>query len=244
MLNSCAKQAKTVQNQTEGAAIHQTILESPIAWEMAGKSVQGRDIYLKTFGEGDNTIMIIGGFHGDEIRSVELALRFAEYLHEQHLQEDDVRVVIIPVLSPDGLVMQQRPNANGVDLNRNFPTDNWIAESTRGARYNPGPSPASEPETRLMMALVDQYKPDRIISIHAPLEVVNYDGPAKELAEKMAAHTGYPVSGDIGYPTPGSFGNYAGVERQIPTITHELPAGPFEPMWLPNRNALLAAMEF
>ncbi|MEM8486395.1 MAG: M14 family murein peptide amidase A [Bacteroidota bacterium] len=233
-----------MQNLHEGAGLYQSVIESPIAWETAGQSVQGRDIYVKTFGQGERTVMIIGGFHGDEIRGVELALRFAEYLHENQVQLDDVRVVAIPVLSPDGLVNQQRLNANDVDINRNFPTENWTAESSRGPRYSPGTAPASEPETRLMMALLDQYKPQRIISIHAPLEVVNYDGPAKALAEKMAAYTGYPVSGDIGYPTPGSFGNYAGVENQIPTITLELPAGPFEPMWVPNRNALLSAMKF
>lgn len=244
VLGGCAKQSKTVQNTSEGAGLYRAVLESPIDWETVGQSVQGRDIYLKTFGQGDSTVMIVGGFHGDEIRGVELALRFATYLHEKQVQLDGVRVVVVPVLSPDGLIREQRLNANDVDINRNFPTQNWTDESSRGPRYNPGPAPASEPETRLMMALVDQYEPRRIISIHAPLEVMNYDGPAKALAEKMAAYTGYPVSGDIGYPTPGSFGNYAGVENQIPTITLELPRGPFEPMWVPNRNALLAAMRF
>ena len=33
---------------------------------------------------------------------------------------------------------------------------------------------------------------------------------------------GYPVESDIGYPTPGSFGTYCGVERNIPTLTIEV----------------------
>ena len=94
------------------------------------------------------------------------------------------------------------------------------------------------------MDLVEQHKPDRIVSIHAPLEVVNYDGPARALAERMSVHNGYPVSGDIGYPTPGSFGNYAGVERNIPTITLELPRGGFDAMWEPNKKALLEAITY
>ena len=170
--SGCGRQTKTVKDTYEGAGLYRAVLESPIAWETVGQSVQGRDVYLKSFGSGDNTVLIIGGFHGDEIHGVELALRFATYLNEQQAQLDNVRVVVIPVLSPDGLVQQQRLNANGVDINRNFPTENWTSESSRGPRYNPGPAPASEPETRLMMALVDQYKPHRIISIHAPLEVV------------------------------------------------------------------------
>ena len=32
----------------------------------------------------------------------------------------------------------------------------------------------------------------------------------------------YPVEASIGYPTPGSFGTYCGVERNIPTITLEM----------------------
>ena len=72
--------------------------------------------------------------------------------------------------------------------------------------------------------------------------MVNYDGPGLRLAEKMAVYNGYPVRGDIGYPTPGSFGNYAGVEKRIPTITLELPRGSFESMWEANRDALLAAI--
>ena len=94
------------------------------------------------------------------------------------------------------------------------------------------------------MDLIEKYNPDRIVSIHAPLEVVNYDGPARALAERMSVHNGYPVSGDIGYPTPGSFGNYAGVERSIPTITLELPRGGFDAMWEPNKKALLEAITY
>ena len=43
-----------------------------------------------------------------------------------------------------------------------------------------------------------------------------------KLAEKISEITGYPVQKDIGYPTPGSFGTYSGVERDIPTITVEM----------------------
>ena len=45
----------------------------------------------------------------------------------------------------------------------------------------------------------------------------------KDIAEIVSSLTGYGVQGDIGYPTPGSFGNYVGVERNIPIITLELP---------------------
>ena len=80
----------------------------------------------------------------------------------------------------------------------------------------------SEIETKFMIEILNDYNFDIILSIHAPFKVVNYDGPANKEASKISELTGYPVKADIGYPTPGSFGNYAGVERGIPTITLEL----------------------
>ena len=71
--------------------------------------------------------------------------------------------------------------------------------------------------------VLEKYKPDFILSLHAPYKVVNFDGDARVFAEKISALTGYPVEEDIGYETPGSFGTYSGKERNIPTITLELP---------------------
>ena len=165
----------------------------------------------------DKTILIIGVFHGEEPQG--------EYLINQYLKTDLTgiknKLFIIPCLNPDGKSKNQRQNSNGVDLNRNFPTKNW--KLTDKKEYFGGTQPASEIETKFMIEVLEKYKFDAILSIHAPFEIVNYDGPAKELAEKISKITAYPVQGDIGYPTPGSFGNYAGVERQIPTITLELP---------------------
>ena len=42
------------------------------------------------------------------------------------------------------------------------------------------------------------------------------------ISEKISGIIGYPVEKSIGYPTPGSFGTWAGIERKIPTITLEL----------------------
>lgn len=165
----------------------------------------------------DKTILIIGVFHGEEPQG--------EYLINQYLKTDLSKIknklVIIPCLNPDGKNKNQRQNSNGIDLNRNFPTKNW--KITDRKEYFGGNEPAGEIETKFMVEVLNNYKFDAILSIHAPFKIVNYDGPAKELAEKISAITGYPVQGDIGYPTPGSFGNYAGVERNIPTITLELP---------------------
>lgn len=128
--------------------------------------------------------------------------------------------LFIPCLNPDGMQLGKRTNANGVDLNRNFPTQNW--EYTARDEFFGGERPASEIETRFVMEIIEEYKPSLILTLHAPFKVVNYDGDAKEISEKISKIINYPVEESIGYPTPGSFGTYAGIENKIPTITLEL----------------------
>ena len=227
----------------QGQALFREVAESNLPWTVWDKSVQQRDIYLLELGSGEDVTVIFGGFHGNERLGAELVFRFAEYLYREQLPAD-ARVILVPVVNPDGLVAGTRSNAGRVDVNRNFPTANW--QPYDGSRQNyHGPSPASEPETRAVMALLDKYHPRKIVSVHTPLEVVNYDGPGQALAEAMARHNGYPVKADIGYPTPGSFGTYAGVEKQIPVITLELPRrATFGDIWPANREALWEAVRF
>ena len=73
-----------------------------------------------------------------------------------------------------------------------------------------------------MINVIEEYKPKLILTLHTPYKIVNYDGPAKEVSEKISEIISYPVEESIGYPTPGSFGTYAGVEKNIPTITLEM----------------------
>jgi protein MpaA len=150
--------------------------------------------------------------------------------------------IIVPLVNPDGFALRKRRNARGVDLNRNFPTRNWQPGSPRSRMYG-GPSPASEPETRAVMRIIARYRPDRIVTIHSIGRgrfCNNYDGPARAIANAMSRRNSYPVTENIGYPTPGSFGTWAGVERLIPVVTLELPsaASPLR-CWLDNRDALL-----
>jgi protein MpaA len=179
---------------------------------------------IELIGEsGDNNILIIGVFHGDEPQGKHL---IEEYINSTEQQNN---LLFIPCLNPDGMDVNNRTNANGVDLNRNFPTKNWGKNEGENATcddcttaYFGGTSPASEIETQFVINIIEKYSPKLILTIHAPYKVVNYDGPAKEIAEKISKIIEYPTEGSIGYPTPGSFGTYCGVERNITTITLEL----------------------
>ena len=162
--------------------------------------------------KGQGKILVIGVFHGEEPQG--------KFLIDAYLKNHESNLLFIPCLNPDGMAENKRTNANGVDLNRNYPTKNW--ELTEKDQYFGGETPASEIETQFMVDVLEKYKPKAIVALHAPYKIVNYDGPAKNLAQKISEIIKYPVEGSIGYPTPGSFGTYCGVERNIPTITLEL----------------------
>ena len=174
---------------------------------------------IELIGEINATTLVIGVFHGDEPQG--------KFLIEEYLKHNNNKnILFIPCLNPDGMQLKKRTNANGVDLNRNFPTKNW-GQDTSLAGDNPsdyfcGTSAGSEIETQFVIEVIEKYKPQKILTLHAPYKVVNYDGPAQIWAEDISKIIGYPVEASIGYPTPGSFGTYCGIERNIPTITLEL----------------------
>jgi predicted deacylase len=204
-----------------------------------GHSVNGTPLEMKIFGDGPDAMLIFGGIHGDEPTSTAVALALVSHLRENPALCSGRTIAVLPVANPDGLDAGTRGNAHGVDLNRNFPAGNW---KKRGKRN--GAAPASEPETQALMRALLVVQPRRIVSIHSidrGKHCNNYDGPAAKLASHMAKHNGYDVKPTMGYPTPGSFGSWAGIERGIPTITLELPADASGAQaWAQNREALLA----
>lgn len=173
-----------------------------------------------------STILIIGVVHGDEPQGKFLIENYLKTLRPNGENVGEARMrgqnrlLFIPCLNPDGLALGTRTNSNGVDINRNFASKNWVLSEKN--EFFGGEVPASEIETKFVQEIIEEFSPDIILTLHAPYKVVNFDGPAQEIAQKISEIINYPVQSDIGYPTPGSFGTYAGVERNIPTITLEL----------------------
>ena len=162
--------------------------------------------------------LIIGVFHGDEPQGKFLIEKYLERYSSLDLEGKGGNLLFIPCLNPDGMQLGTRTNANGVDLNRNFPTKNW-GEDTSQAGDNPtdyfgGEFAGSEIETRFVMEVIEEYKPKTILTLHAPYKVVNYDGPAKALAEKISEIIKYPVEASIGYRKTDSDNNF-GVRRNL-----------------------------
>lgn len=222
--------------------LYASLKESHIPWKIFAKSEQGRNIYLFEQGQGESTTLILAAMHGDEQNTFHLVVKLADTIYFKP-ELINSKVVIVPVVNPDGLLRNKRINANAVDINRNFPTENWrpIYEKYK---YNPGYEAGSEKETQATMALINLYNPNKIIVIHSDLHVLNYDGPAKDLVLKMAEFNGYRIEANIGYPTPGSLGTYAGIEGKIATVTLELPDISPEEAWEQNFETLIQAINF
>ena len=206
-----------------------------------GKTVKGRDINAVVYGTGAKRVLIFGGIHGDEPHTTVVARALAVNMNRDTLPPD-LTVVIVPDVNPDGLMAATRVNANGVDINRNFPSKTWRSDYTEQKRY-PGAQPSSEPETRAILALLELYPPHLVVTLHAALGCMNWDGPGGPFAQVMASINGYPLCGSLGYETPGSLGLLIGIDKQIPTVTIELRAKNPSDLVQENLPALLALLK-
>lgn len=172
-------------------------------------------------------VLLVGGIHGDEYSSVSIVFKWMQILDVHHSGLFHWHVV--PLLNPDGLLQDksQRVNANEVDLNRNFPMEDWENtaiwhwENFRGSnpRYYPGQGPLSEPESRWLVEKINEFNPDVIVAVHAPHGIVDYDYAGARNGPYKLGRLHLNLLGTY----PGSLGNYAGIQRKIPVVTIELP---------------------
>ncbi len=197
------------------------------------KSVQDRHIMIREFKptqESLGRVLVIGGIHGDELTAVSIVFRWLGFLQKSGQEANHYHWRVVPVLNPDGLLATPptRVNARGVDLNRNFPTANWLTDAPaywenktkRDPRRWPGTAPLSEPESRWLHDELVSFKPDVIVSIHAPFGVLDFDGPPTGV--QAPTSFGRLHLNRIGI-YPGSLGNYGNAKVSIPVVTLELP---------------------
>jgi hypothetical protein len=172
-------------------------------------------------------VLVVGAIHGDEPTSASLAMRWIGFAAQPaRALRQPVHWRFIPALNPDGMLARPatRVNARGVDLNRNFPTPNWERDAPvywqkrthRDPRRWPGPTPLSEPESRFLHEQMEGFRPDLVVSIHAPYGVLDYDGPLPP-----PSRLGQLRLDQLGI-FPGSLGHYGSVRQGMPVVTIEL----------------------
>jgi protein MpaA len=128
-----------------------------------GHSVRDKAIEAVQFGDpaAEHVVLVVGVIHGDE----RAGLRVADEIARDAAGIQGAQLWLIRSVNPDGLGRRSRKNVNAVDLNRNFPF-RWRGGVPKSSGYYPGPKPASEPETRAVMAFVRRIRPDVSIWYH------------------------------------------------------------------------------
>ncbi|HUI88823.1 MAG TPA: M14 family zinc carboxypeptidase [Anaerolineales bacterium] len=174
---------------------------------VVGFSAEGRPLEVYTFGQGEKRDLIIGGIHGGyEWNTIALADQLIAYVNGNlDVIPSDVTLYILPDMNPDGDARSHdvwgRVNANGVDLNRNFPVG-WTATWNRDGCYDlsittSGSGPGSEPETRLVMSFIASHRLQAVINYHSAALGISpggtpWDAASIRLARALAAVTTYP----------------------------------------------------
>lgn len=211
-----------------------------------GKSHEGDDIKAyRTEGKAQKWNYIMAGTHGDEVEGVFVVQRLFEWLKDDDTL--DFPLIVIPILNVDGYRAGTRVNANGVDLNRNYNSENWSNEA-REAKYNPGASALSEPENKFLIKLFEKFPPKQVLTFHSWKPFINYNGDCREIAELLERYNGYEVCDEIqGHPTPGSLGSLVPEKYKSPVLTFECPVLSDEmslnKIWEENRIGLETLMK-
>lgn len=186
---------------------------------VVGRSVRGRPIVLVHRWRDGATrrLLVVGNLHGDETAGRRVVRRL-----RRAVLPASVDLWLVPTANPDGTAARRRTNADGVDLNRNFPRL-WRSAG-RGTDVWSGPAPASEPETRVLMRVARSVRPSTTVVLHQPLDGVDaYHAKSLGLVRALSAATGLPVRVfDCGGTCHGTFTDWANARTPGRYVTVEL----------------------
>jgi len=215
-----------------------------------GKSVQGRELVYAVFSRpmvtnpfeamtsGKPIVILDAGVHGDErvLRESNLILirELAEKGTEMNALLDDLVVIMIPCLNPDGTERDRRRNANNNDINRDYikldepETQSYVSNMLQ--KWHPhiqigGHNSSYRPYNMLYLAPTNAAA-DPALSKICDEEI--FPLIDKNL-EAVGYNSFYYSSGDeerweAGSPSPKIFRNYGGISNYI-SIVFESPRG-------------------
>ncbi len=237
-----------------------------LSYSVYGKSTKGRNLFLVKMGSGSKKGLVVAGIHGNEHLTTAYALRCIEeycrtYKNGGKLGNYDLKelfskytLYIAPNCNPDGSEIahngdsplvaisgglnrdEYKANANGVNLNRNFPFffEGIVEYGTTPSNQNSkGPSGGSEIETKELMALCNENSFAFMLSLHVRgnitywSDIITKDagGITSGLCSKIQNVTGIvKVSSPTSKPSSygGGFENWFRYTYQRPGICVEL----------------------
>jgi carboxypeptidase T len=165
-----------------------------------GKSLEGLDIWAIKISDDasvddlDEPVVLFNSMHhAREIMTPEISIDIIDYLLKNYNRlsqvknwVDNTAIWVIPMFNVDGnnkmwksdsMWRKNTRGGYGVDLNRNYPTGWDSCNGSSGSRHSQtyrGESPASEPETQVMMNFIAEKRPVFDISYHSYSELVIY----------------------------------------------------------------------
>lgn len=232
-----------------------------ISYELKGQTALGRQILVMKLGNpnASRQILVHASIHGREYYVTPLVMKMAEYYaaYEKDLLSTTC-FTIVPMANPDGVAIAQsgamaasdinyqtfinyighcnmwKSNANGVDINRNFPTGWGLAETKKPCNsyaYYEGITPLSEVETVILEQLLMENKFDCYLAYHMRGNIIYYYAPtcsqeiysvSRLIADTVHNSTGYSVVADLSDTEPnGSFADFAQIICAVPGCTIE-----------------------
>ncbi|XP_071094185.1 carboxypeptidase D-like [Haliotis cracherodii] len=168
--------------------LHDMVNQNPTISKLhaVGQSVQNRTLWAVQISDkinetevGEPMFKYVGNMHGNEVISRQVLIYLIQYLLEQYGKDarvthivDSTNVFIMPTMNPDGFEnavvgqcvgVEGRPNANSVDLNRNFPD-----------QFQSQPENPMQPETRTLINWIESNPFVLSANLHGGSVVASY----------------------------------------------------------------------
>lgn len=215
-----------------------------------GTSVKGRSIVAYKFGTGSSTVLFTGNLHGNESNTKRLLDIWMDEIEGNPGKIPAGKsIVVIPLSNPDGYAANTRTNANTIDLNRNFPANNWKSSvkmpSGETLATGGGVTSLSEPESKALANYVGSLGPRLVMSYHSMGDVVvaNDAGNSWSLTRTYSSKSGYgaengsTIGNFFDYDTTGAFEDWLYDKKGIAAILVELATRTSDEFYR-NKNAM------
>lgn len=245
---------------------HVPKISPEITSEIIGQSVERRDICLYRLGNGPQKILLHSGIHGNEVGTIKLMHHLMKYLLGSFANYSQLTFYCIPCLNPDGYALAKKTphffsggnigrwNAKGVDLNRNFPTQDWQSVTQRffGKNFQEamvvfgGMSPASEPETQALIEFIKNNPIDAYIEFHSrgSEAMSNSTEISNKMADVFCQETGFTsYHGERNYVEQHGTALTWCTEQEIPFLNVEASVR-WGSDWKKQRSGILALFDY